>query len=72
MADEMRKDVMENIQDYLATQLMVHSNARTKMLRSRDSEQIVIILHNVMLMILGRRVEQVSIQKGITCVMLHK
>ena len=38
MADEMRKDVMENIQDYLATQLMVHSNARTKMLRSRDSK----------------------------------
>ena len=72
MADEMRKDVMENIQDYLATQLMVHSNARTKMLRSRDSEQIVIILHNVMLMILGRRVEQVRIQKGITCVTLHK
>lgn len=41
MADEMRKDVMDNIQDYLATQLMVHSNARTKILRSRDSEQVL-------------------------------
>lgn len=40
MADEMRKDVMESIQDYLATQLMVHSNARTKMLRSRDSRRV--------------------------------
>ena len=41
MADKMRKDVMENIQDYLATQLMVHSTARTKILRSRDSEQLL-------------------------------
>ena len=41
MADEMRKDVMDNIQDYLATQLMVHSNARTKILRSRDSEEVL-------------------------------
>ncbi|XP_065883321.1 bromodomain-containing protein 8-like isoform X2 [Dysidea avara] len=39
MAEEMRKDVMENIQDYLATQLMVHSTAPAKILRSRDSSR---------------------------------
>lgn len=62
MADEMRKDVMENIQDYLATQLMVHTNSRTKILRSRDSELCVTICSVTMVIILGRRVEQVSVQ----------
>jgi len=41
MAEEMRKDVMENIQDYLATQLMVHSTAPAKILRSRDSSELL-------------------------------
>ena len=60
MADKMRKDVMDNIQDYLATQLMVHSNARTKILRSRDGEQVLECFSVTMVIMLGRRVEQVS------------
>jgi len=60
MAEEMRKDVMENIQDYLATQLMVHSAAPAKILRSRDSSEFTMSTMSIwyaMICLLDRRME---------------
>jgi len=63
MAEAMRKDVMENIQDYLATQLMVHSTAPAKILRSRDSSEfsdVCLLLY----VFLGRRMDHMMALVG--------